>query len=129
MMGGKFSKFVQIILGLHALYYIFTGMWALVSIDSFNAVVGHFHEGLPFEMHSIALMSMVLGFAFLYAAYHLKKEKTLVFLALGIALAVIAVEIAYLPRMGWNLFWLDMIEEIIVSAILGFYLFNKPQKS
>ena len=115
-------------IGFQGLYYLLTGIWALISIDSFNYVVGHAHEGLPFEMHSIAAMSVVLGLYFIYSVREqnwYKSNKNIIYLVIGIALSVVLVELVYLPKMGWNLFWLDLIEEIIIIILLLLVVKNK----
>ena len=117
----KKSTLGRYVIGLQGFYYLVTGLWALISIESFNSFVGHAHEGLPFEMHSIAAMSVVLGLYFIYSVRRpnwFKTNKDVVYLVVGIALAVVIIELVYLPAMGWNLFWLDLIEEIIIAALL-----------
>lgn len=114
----KFGKYV---IGFQGIYYLITGLWALVSIDFFNRVIGHAHEGLAFEMHSIAAMSVVLGLFFIYSVRKddwFKSNKEIIYLVIGIALAVVVIELIYLPKMGWNLFWLDLIEEILIIISL-----------
>lgn len=117
----KYEKIVKWILGLQGIYYSLAGLWALISLESFERFVRHFHEGLPFEMHSIAAMSLILGIFFILATEDLKKNILVVGLASGIALSVFIIEVIYLPSMPWNLFWLDMTEEFIVFLVLGTY--------
>ncbi len=120
----SFDFIVSIILGLHGLYYFGTGLWAIINLEHFNRVVGHLHPGGGFEMHSIAAMAIVLGIAYLYAARNIQKNLPIVALAFGMAIAVILPELYYLPTMeGFNLFWLDLAEEIAVMLLFGTYLF------
>jgi len=117
----KKYDFARYLIGFQGFYYFITGLWAIISIDHFNKIVGHAHEGLPFEMHSIAAMSVVLGLYFIYAVRKkdwFKKNKDVLYLVAGIALSVVVVELIYLPKMGWSLFWLDLVEEIAIVAAL-----------
>ena len=117
----RFQKIVSWILALHGAYYALTGVWALISLESFNRVVGYVHIGNAFEMHSIAAMAIALGIVFMIAAKDIKHNKLIVLTASLVALSVVIIEIIYLPGMGWNLFWLDLIEEIAVAGIFGYY--------
>ena len=119
----SFDKFKlgRYVIGFQGFYYFLTGIWALISLSSFEKIVGHFHEGSAFEMHTIAAMSVVLGLFFIYSIKEndwYKKNFNVVYLVIGIALSVIVIELIYLPSMGWNLFWLDLIEEIIIVILL-----------
>ena len=114
-------KLGRYVIGFQGFYYLITGLWALLFLSNFERVVGHMHEGLPFEMHSIAAMSVVLGVYFIYSVRSrnwFKNNISIAYLVMGIALSVILVELFYLPKMGWNLFWVDLIEEILITLLL-----------
>ncbi len=107
------------VLIFQGLYWSLTGIWAIVSLESFSRITRHFSED-AFEMHSIAALAVVLGLFFIYGASkdHLLRPTS--FLLLGSAIAVIIPEVYYLPREGgFNLFWLDLIEEIVVALIVS----------
>ncbi len=129
MKKGTFSRVTRWALGLHGAYYLITGIWAIISLESFNRFVMHEHPGGAFEMHSIAAMAVVLGIAFIYAAHDIGKNIPLVAVAFGIALAIILPELYYLPRMeGFNLFWFDLVEEIVVAIIFGAFVWTRRER-
>ncbi len=125
-------KLGRYVIGFQGFYYLIAGLWALISIESFNYIIGHIHENSFFEMHSIAAMSVVLGIYFIYSVKEkdwYKKNLNVSYLVIGIALAIIIVELIYLPSMGWNLFWLDLIEEFLIVISLIFVMKNGRRKT
>ena len=117
----KILKFVLIFQGL---YYSITGFWVIVSLDSFSRITKH--HGEPFEMHSMAALVLVLGLFFIWSALKENLQRSVGFLVLGSAIAIIIPELMYLPQMGNHiLFWADFIEESIVAILLASVLFSK----
>jgi len=115
------KRLISWLLGLHGAYYALTGLWALIDLDGFNRFVGHPHPGGAFEMHSIAAMAVALGIVFILAARNVDKNLLVVLCAGLVALSVVTIELVYLPSMGWNLFWLDLVEEIVVTIVFLWY--------
>lgn len=119
----KLLKFVLIFQGL---YYSLTGLWAIVSLDSFSKITEHQHHGEPFEMHSIAGMVLVIGLFLIWAAFKEELRKPAGFLALGLVLTILVPELIYLPKIGNpTLFWFDFAEESIIGIVLLYALFSK----
>jgi hypothetical protein len=120
-------KLLPWVLGVQGAYYALTGLWALVSLESFSRVTGH--AGDPFEMHSIAAMALVLGLFFVWSARHAALRRPVGALALGIAVAVLVPELIYLPRIGNPvLFWVDFAEETVVALVLAVILLPPPRR-
>lgn len=112
------AKLLPWVLGFQGAYYALTGLWALVSLESFSRVTGH--AGDPFEMHSIAAMALVLGLFFIRSAREPSLRRPAGALALGIAVAVLVPELIYLPQIGNPvLFWVDFAEETAVAVVLA----------
>ncbi len=115
------SKFGKYVVGFQGLYYIVTGLWALISIESFNKIISHAHEGPAFEMHSIAAMALVLGLYYIYSVKDknwFKTRKDIIYLVIGINLSIILVELIYFSAITGTLFLFDLIEEIIITILL-----------
>ena len=111
------TKLLKFILIFQGLYYSLTGLWVIVSLDSFSRITEH--HGEPFEMHSIAGMALIIGLFFIYSAGKEELRRPAGFLALGFVLAIIIPELIYLPKIGNPpLFWVDFVEESIVGLIL-----------
>ncbi len=118
------NKMLKIILIFQGLYYVLTGLWAIVSLDSFSRITEHY--GDAFEMYSIAGMALVVGLFFIWAAYKEELRRPAGFLALGLVLAIVVPELIYLPKIGNPiLFWVDFAEESVVGLILIYFLFPK----
>lgn len=118
------TKLLRFVLIFQGLYYALTGLWAIVSLDSFSRLTEH--HGEPFEMHSIAAMAFVTGLFFIWASRKTEIIRAAGFLALGFALAIMIPELIYLPKIGNPiLFWVDFTEESAVALLLTYSLFGK----
>lgn len=126
--GRRKQLLAKYVVGFQGWYYFLTGLWALISLGSFNRIVGHQHLGEPFEMHSLAALSLILGLYFIFSVRKplLTERRDVLFLVMGMAVAVAAVELVYLPGGGWNLFWVDMAEEILVAGVAVWLLRRRP---
>lgn len=120
------QKLLKFILIFQGLYYALTGLWAIVSLDSFSRLTAH--HGEPFEMHSIAAMALVLGLFLIYGALKDELHKAAGYLALGFVLAVMIPELIYLPQIGNPiLFWADFALEGVIGVLIAIALFTKNQ--
>tara|TARA_Y100000310_G_C20685077_1_gene818460 strand:+ start:2598 stop:2978 length:381 start_codon:yes stop_codon:yes gene_type:complete len=110
------------VIRFHSIYYLILGIWATFFIESFGRITMHGHEGLDFKMHIIAgAMFIILGLYYLYSIRNknwLKTNGDIIYLILGISLAMVIVELIYLPQKGLNLFWMDLIEETFIILSL-----------
>lgn len=123
----KKTKILKMTLIFQGFYYFSTGLWAIVSLDSFSRITEHYGE--PFEMYSIAAMALVIGLFLLWSAFKEGLRRPAGFLVLGLVLAIMIPELIYLPKMGNPvLFWLDFVEEGIIGLLVAFSLFSKSTK-
>ena len=125
-MEGKLVKFVLL---FHGLYYWTMALWAILNMESFFRVIGV--SGDPFKTQVNAGFLLIFGLLFIWSSLKDEMQRLSAILAIAAAFAVIIPEIIYLPSKGFNLFWLDLLEEIIVAGLLGWVIFNqrKPQKA
>lgn len=115
---------LKYLLTFQGLYYALTGLWAIVSLESFSRITRH--SGDPFEMHSIAAMALIIGLFFLWSSRKEELLRPVGYLALGFVLAVMIPELIYLPKIGNPiLFWVDFAEEGIIGILLAVSLFAK----
>lgn len=113
---------LKLVLSFQGLYYVITGLWAMISLDSFSRVTEHY--GDPFEMHSIAAMAFVIGVFFLWSAFKAWLRRPVGLLALGFVLAIMIPELIYLPKLGNPpLFWVDFALEGVIGVLLGISLY------
>ena len=113
------DKIFKLVLWVQGLYYGLTGLWAIVALDHFSRVTGHY--GDAFEMYSIAALAIVLGIAFIAGAVYEKYRTFAGWLVLGSAVAVIIPELVYFEEIRGTLFAYDLIEETIIAifAVMG----------
>ena len=79
------KKVLKFVLVFQGLYFSLTGIWAIVSLESFSRITRHVSED-AFEMHSIAALAVVLGLFFMYGASKDFLLRPTAFLVLGSAI-------------------------------------------
>lgn len=127
------QKILKFALYFQGLYWGLSGLWAIVALDHFSRVTGLHPEPLNvtsrFEMISIATLALALALFFIWGARNKALLKPAALLAAGTAIAVIIPEAIYLPQMeGIFLFWLDFLEEIVITVVILGVLFFKSAK-
>ena len=83
----------RIVLFCQGLYYVLSGFWPLVSMSTFEAVTGPKTD--DWLVHSVGLLLGAIGAALLLGARRAAPGAETLTLALGAALALIAVEVFY----------------------------------
>src|SRR3972149_332002 len=78
----KKRKILKCTLVFQGLYYFSTGLWAIISLDSFMRFTEH--HGEPFEMYSIGAMAFVIGLFLLWSAFKEELRRPAGFLVLGL---------------------------------------------
>ena len=114
----KNSKLLKAVLIWQGLYYGLTGLWAIVSLETFSLITRHPIED-AFDMHSIAALAVVLGIAFVWGAYDERYRFFAAVLALLSAIAIIVPELFYFSEIQNKLFVPDLAEETIVAVLLA----------
>jgi len=113
------------LLGLHGIYYIATGLWAVIAFDHFSLVVRPDQLPPAFEAHVIAGIVIALGIVYMWASRN-KIHQSVFLTASLVAAAFFLVELFFLPTMGWTLLWFDLFEEAIATVFFGYaFIRNK----
>jgi hypothetical protein len=111
-------KALTYLIRFQGFYYLITGIWATFFLSNFQKVTMHTHYNLDFGMHVLAgALIIVLGLFYIYSVKNknwFKKSKDITYLVMGITLSIVIVELMYLPSLSWNLFWMDLVEELII---------------
>jgi hypothetical protein len=97
-------------------YYMLTGLWALVSIDTFQMVTGPKTD--LWLVRTVGLLVLVSGAVLLLAAYRRHYPAEVILLGIGQALALTAIDIFYVAvgRIS-AIYLLDALAEIILVTI------------
>jgi hypothetical protein len=97
-------------------YYVLTGLWSLVSIDTFQMVTGP--KADLWLVRTVGLLVMVSGGVLLLAARRRHFSAEVVLLAIGQALALTAIDIFYVAvgRIS-PVYLLDALAEIILVSM------------
>lgn len=94
-------------------YYVLTGLWGVVELDSFQAVTGPKSD--LWLVRTVGLMIVVVGAVLAEAAVKRRITPEIVLLGVGSALGLACIDIVYatLGRISL-IYYLDAIAEILI---------------
>lgn len=107
------SRWLSRLLSLQGVFYVVTGLWPFVDLQSFVAVAGPKPD--VFQLHVTAALIVVIGIVLLRGARRI--EAGIVWLAVLSAMAFAGLDIAYAPRLP-ETYWLDAIAEVLLAALI-----------
>ena len=81
---------------LQGSYYLITGLWAIVHIESFQKITGPKTD--LWLVKTVGLLLAVIGAGLLLAAYRQQLDPALIVIAVGSAAALIAIEVVYVAK-------------------------------
>ena len=81
---------------LQGSYYLITGLWAIVHIESFQKITGPKTD--LWLVKTVGLLLAVIGAGLLLAASRQQFEPAVVLIAMGSAAALIAIELVYVAK-------------------------------
>src|SRR5688500_14990588 len=81
---------------LQGVYYVVTGRWAIVHIESFQKVTGPKTD--IWLVKTVGLMLAVIGAALLLAAYRQQFDPAVILIAIGSAAALLVIELVYVAK-------------------------------
>jgi hypothetical protein len=115
------------LLAAHGVYYIVTALWAVLFLDSFSLVLGHQpHVALyGFVIQTFGMVLVGLGTIYVLGAMKKLETRTVLLLAAMTSTAIVLMELWYLPKMGFTLFTLDMIQEMGAAILFGYAYLKK----
>lgn len=107
-------------------YYLLTGLWPVVHLESFETVTGP--KDSIFLLHMVSALIIVVAITLLLS---LKNEKTrsILFLAVGAPLSFMSIEIFYRAQIQWVYFLDFAVEAIILAALAYGYIASRRQVS
>jgi len=99
------STWAARLLWTQGLYYLVTGVWPLVSIETFQMVTGPKTDNQPTGRESdhwlvmtVGVLVTAIGACLLTAAWRRSKSAEMVVLALGAAVGLAAIDVIYVSR-------------------------------
>jgi hypothetical protein len=112
----RFSRLLYYICLLQSIYYISTGIWPLLHIDSFIWVTGPKYD--IWLVKTVGILILVTGIVLFAAARNKRMSFEIVLLALGNALGLTAIDLYYagIDRIS-NIYFLDALAEIVLVII------------
>ncbi|HEY0738771.1 MAG TPA: hypothetical protein VGD69_27880 [Herpetosiphonaceae bacterium] len=107
------SPLLRIVALAQALYYIPTGIWALVSIDTFQKVTGPKTD--LWLVKTVGLLITVVGAALTMAGVRRRMGPELPLLGIGSAAALTTIDVVYVARRRISpIYLLDALGEVLL---------------
>lgn len=100
------------------LFYLATGVWPLIDIDSFQAVTGQKTD--LWLVYTVGVLVAVVGCVLLSAAYSGRVTTEVALLAAGCALALAGIDVVFVLRnVISQVYLLDAAAELVLVAAWG----------
>ena len=97
-------------------FYLLTGLWAIVDIDSFQRVTGPKVD--LWLVKTVGVLVVVIGASLLAAARRRRYDAPIVLLAVGSALGLAGIDLVYaLSGRISSIYLLDAAAEIVLAAL------------
>ena len=110
---GRLLRLVALVQGL---FYVATGLWSLVSIETFEMVTGPKID--DWLVKTVGVLVIVIGAVLIVAARRRQITLEILLLAVGSALGLTAIEVVYVSRGRISpIYLLDAAAELILAAI------------
>jgi hypothetical protein len=104
-------------------FYLLTGLWAIVDIDSFQRVTGPKTD--LWLVRTVGVLVIVIGATLLAAALVRRFDAPIVLLAAGSAVGLAAIDLVYaLGGRISSIYLLDAAGEIVLAVLWGIALFR-----
>lgn len=120
------DRFLRYLLQFHGLFYLVTGLWALLATAHFLSFTNP--AGNIFQAQNFAALSLIVAIYFLVGAWRADLLRPAAFLGLGSASAIALVELFRLPGIGWTLLWFDFVLELVIIALYVVFFFFRERE-
>lgn len=127
-MSFRYSTFLSWLAWLFGIYYVITGIWPLVHIESFIWVTGPKYD--VWLVKTVGILILVVGGVILSAVINRRISLEILLLAIGCALGLAFIDVYYasIDRI-WNIYLLDALAEVgFVILWLLAWLGASPQE-
>lgn len=113
-MDDRDSRFLRSLAWFQGVFYALTGLWPLVSMSTFVAVTGPKVD--LWLVRTVGILILVVGATLLMGARRRRIGPELVFLAVGCAVGLAAIDLVYaLADRIWDVYLLDAAAEIALA--------------
>jgi hypothetical protein len=97
-------------------YYLFTGLWAIVDITSFQIVTGPKTD--LWLVRTVAILVIVAGLVLLLAAYRRNLSAEILLLAVGSAIGLAIIDVVYVAmKVIAPIYLLDALIQVFLAAL------------
>ena len=112
------SRWLPTVARIQGIFYLGTGVWSLIDIDSFQAVTGPKTD--LWLVRTVGVLVAVIGTVILMAARQHRLDQNVMLLAVGTALGLAAIDIGYVVSGTISPVYLgDAVVELGLAGLWG----------
>ena len=112
------SRLARLLALVQGVFYVLTGLWAIVDLDSFEAVTGPKTD--DWLVKTVGVLVTVVGLVLLLAAREKRITPEIALLGAGSALGLAAIDVIYaLSGVFSPIYLLDAVVEIGIAILWG----------
>jgi hypothetical protein len=112
------DRMTTLIARVQGWFYLLTGLWAIVDVDSFQRVTGPKTD--VWLVKTVGVLVIVIGASLLTAARERRYDASIVLLAVGSALGLAGIDLVY--ALGGRIspiYLLDAAAELLLAVLWG----------
>lgn len=119
-------KPLVIIAYLQGIYYLLTGLWGIIDIDSFMAVTGPKFD--IWLVRTVSVLIIVISLVILYAGVRKHISQEIVLLSVGSAVGFIIIDVYYtsMDRIS-SIYLMDALAQLVLLVGWGIALYKAKQ--
>lgn len=115
----------RVLAGLQGAYFLLTGVWPLVSLDTFIAVTGPKFDHLPkgteddhWLLYTVSLLIISVGLSLIVAAVRRNVAAESVTLAVASSVGLLSIDVIFVARrVILPVYLIDAVAEVILIAL------------
>jgi hypothetical protein len=112
------STFLRAIAVVQGLFYVGTGVWPLLDIDSFQVITGPKVD--LWLVRTVGVLVGVVGIVLLLAARRRRVSAEIVLLAVGCAIGLATIDLVYaLSGRISSIYLADAVAEVVLAGLWG----------
>jgi hypothetical protein len=118
---------------VQGVYFLLTGLWPLIHVESFQAVTGRKtdnwtgHEADHWLLNTVSVLILAIAVPILVAAWRNSFSPAIIVLAIGSALVLTGIDLVYVSRgVTSKIYLADAAAEILLIILWIFSFWKKP---
>ncbi len=123
----KNNKAITVLCWLQSIYFLITGIWPFIHLESFLMVTGPKND--IWLLKTVSVLILAVGLSLLTAAKKHEINTSILILAISSALGLAGIDIYYASTdIIWDIYLADAVAEIVIVAAWLILWFKRNNK-